>query len=104
MRRLVYLVVALVALSAPAAAESDFYRDWRSGNTYNIERDDDGTVTVYGRNYNTGSRWRNVIEPDGDQRGVDSNGNRWRYNSTTGRYQNSDGSGCIGHGLRRTCW
>lgn len=57
-----------------------------------------------GYNYNTGSTWKTQIEPDGDMRGYDADGNYWRYNSDSGSYWNSDGTTCFGKGAARTCY
>lgn len=77
--------------------------DWRSGNRYSWRRNSDGSTTLRGFNAETGSTWRQTIEPNGDQRGVDSRGNYWRYNDRTGYYWNSDGTICTGRGAARTC-
>src|SRR3954471_11142595 len=106
MKRLLLATAALAALCLgdAATAQTDYRYDWRSGNSYTIERDEDsGEATVDGRNRQNGTAWRNTVDEDGNQRGVDSAGNRWRYNRATGTYRNSDGTECSGRGTFRSC-
>lgn len=77
--------------------------DWQTNSRYTTTRQPDGSTTVRGQNYNTGSTWRSTIQPNGDQRGTDSNGNTWRYNNSTGSYSNTDGTFCTGKGYARVC-
>ena len=91
-------------LNAAAAQSSGSSYDWRSGNSYNWNRNYDGSTTVRGFNSQTGSMWNNTIQRNGDQRGMDSHGNLWNYNAATGSYMNSNGHGCIGQGYARSCW
>jgi|GraSoi2013_115cm_1033766.scaffolds.fasta_scaffold184668_2 hypothetical protein len=98
------LTLAAVVTAAPAfAQQSGSTYDWRSGNRYNWTHNEDGSTDVRGFSTNTGSMWRTHIAPNGDQRGTDSRGNMWRYNSGSGFYWNSDGTTCIGKGYARTC-
>ena len=62
--------------------------DLRTGNHYSWTTDADGTTRVRGTNFQTGSTWTTTIEPDGDQRGTDKNGNQWRYNRSSKTYDN----------------
>lgn len=70
--------------------------DYKSGNHYRWNIDSDGDTEVRGRNFYTGSNWKTTIESNGDMRGTDSNGNRWKYNADTDVYYN------YGTGERRT--
>lgn len=89
-------------LSVPALAGSTY--DWRTGNQYNTTTYSNYTE-VKGYNYNTGTRWKTKIYNDGDMRGTDGNGNRWKYNSTSGYYYNyGTGKTCTGKGAFRTCY
>jgi hypothetical protein len=48
--------------------------------------------------------WNQTIQPNGDQRGMDSNGNYWNYNAGTGNYINyGTGEMCFGRGAGRFC-
>lgn len=103
--RIVMLALAASALMLGQASAQTYY-DPSSGNQYRVLPGLDGRgATVYGSNPNTGSTWRQTIQPDGSQYGTDSRGNSWRYDSQTGMYRNP-GAGvmCMGEGLLRRCW
>lgn len=120
MRELVF--AAALAAALPGAAVAQLYGqsagreelgpgetrstyDWRSGSRYTTERNYDGTYTVRGSNLREGSRWRTEIQQDGTMRGTDADGNRWRYDATTGVYRNlGTGVTCRGEGRRRRCY
>ncbi|MCR5876959.1 hypothetical protein [Phenylobacterium sp. J367] len=89
--------------SPPAPAQPKTSYDWQSGNRITATPNQDGSTSIRGSNMNTGAMWRSTIEANGDQRGVDSRGNMWRYNESTGSYMSSDGTTCIGKGALRTC-
>lgn len=100
----IFLIVLslFIGFSLPTFANSAY--DWQSGNQYYWYKDSNGTTNLRGYNFNTGSNWSTKIEPNGDMSGFDSNTNYWRYYNNTGSYWNSNGHGCIGKGLTRTCW
>lgn len=102
------LFIASFALLLPISSQADdsgSSYDWRSGNRYSWDTDSSGETRVRGSNSRTGSRWNTTIDPDGDMKGSDSDGNRWRYNSNTGSYYNyGTGQSCRGSGRARTCW
>ena len=85
-------VLAAGLLAAAAAVADGFgttYRyDWRSGNSYSIQHNFDGSHTVRGWNAGTGSSWTTTISPSGDMRGYDARGNYWTYDRGTGLYMN----------------
>lgn len=91
------------SFSQPNPGQTTYSRD-RNGNRYVTTPNYSGGATVRGSNVNTGARWRTEIEPDGDMRGRDADGNSWRYNQSTGRYTNSDGTTCAGKGASRRCY
>jgi len=117
--KLVMLCAALLALATPAMAQgfgarpNQFMRqqpaqsrttyDWQSGNSYRTTPNYDGSTTVRGNNYQNGSTWTTKIQPDGNQRGTDANGNMWNYNARSGSYTSTDGTVCVGHGYARVC-
>jgi hypothetical protein len=74
--------MALLAVSATAASAQYGYRN-NSGNSYYSSGS-----TVYGNNYNTGSSWSTTHSRGGNQYGIDSRGNSWNYNSSSGTYYN----------------
>lgn len=85
--------------------QTTYTRDRETGNRYGTTQNYDGSVTVRGNNYETGSHWKTDIKPDGDQTGTDADGNRWRYDSQTNVYRNSGtGVTCRGTGSRRSCY
>lgn len=89
---------------APKPPESPYtVRDRSSGNVYRVTPQYGGGATVRGNNYETGSTWRTTIQPNGNQRGTDADGNMWSYNPRSGAYMSSDGTTCIGKGELRTC-
>ncbi len=89
------LISLILSGSSPLLAESDNQPtsgtkyDRKTGNRYNWSTDSQGETTVKGRNTQTGSTWKTVVEQDGDMRGRDADGNSWKYNATTDRYYNS---------------
>ncbi len=103
MRKLVIASLVTLLLAAPAFAQSGSSYDWRTGNQYYWNRNFDGSTSVRGSNFGTGSMWNQTIMPNGDQRGTDSRGNYWQYNNSTGNYWNSDGTMCWGKGQFRQC-
>lgn len=99
------LLIAAFALALPTAAGAQSTYDWQSGNQYHSNQNFDGSTTIRGFNYNTGSSWNTTVEPDGDMRGTDSQGNMWQYDDSTGFYQNyGTGTTCTGKGAFRTCY
>lgn len=70
--------------------------DQQSGNTYTWSRDSTGNTNLNGYNLSTGSMWRQTIQPNGNQSGLDSNGNYWNYNAGTKTYMNyGTGKYCV---------
>lgn len=105
-RKISASVIALGIALLGAASAQDYYgftSPGDNGNRYTTSTDVYGNTQVQGRNVYTGSTWRNTIESDGDQRGIDSNGNSWRYDAQSGFYSNSNGKTCFGKGALRTC-
>jgi hypothetical protein len=104
-RSLGFAVSLVLVTTAPAVAQwsSGSTYDAQSGNRYNWNRNFDGSTNVRGFNTNTGSMWNTTIQPNGDQRGLDSQGNSWQYNNRSGTYLNTDGTMCVGKGLARIC-
>ena len=103
MKRFVLAVVLLMAVAPAVAQNFGSYYDWRSGNSYNWNRDSSGT-DLRGFNAQTGSMWIGRYNSDGTFHGMDSRGNVWNYNANTGSYIGSDGHGCVGTGYARSCW
>lgn len=78
--------------------------DWRSGNMYNWNRNSSGQTQLRGYNFRNGSQWNTTIQPNGNMRGMDGGGNMWRYDNSTGFYQNfGTGRTCYGKGYARFC-
>jgi hypothetical protein len=100
----VITILTLFATTAALAQRSGYKFDPYTGDTYQWSQTPNGSTNVYGSNPFTGSHWNQTIEPNGNQRGIDSQGNTWQYNQQSGSYWNSNGHGCIGHGSARTCW
>jgi hypothetical protein len=90
-------------LASPVFAQSGSSYDSRGGGLYNGSRNADGSTTIKGSNYGTGTQWNQTITPSGDQQGTDSRGSRWNYNNSSGRYWDTDGKSCWGKGLYRQC-
>jgi hypothetical protein len=103
MRKFALASFAVLVLVTPAFAQSGSSYDWRSGNQYNSNRNVDGSATIRGSNFGTGTQWNQTIMPNGDQRGTDSRGNYWNYKNSSGYYWNTDGATCWGKGLYRQC-
>jgi len=102
LRSYTYTSPTTATISAPRTSSS---YDWKSGNSYTITRNYDGTVTVNGLNVRTGSTWRTTIDSSGNMRGTDKNFNPWSYSSSTGTYINyGTGKVCVGQGAARTCF
>ena len=78
--------------------------DYQTGNSYRWFTDDSGNTTINGFNTRTGTVWQNHIDSKGNQHGMDSSGNVWRYDSNTGYYDNSERTTCRGEGSARRCW
>lgn len=62
--------------------------DSQSGNQYRTQPNSQGGTTTHGSNPSTGSTWSNSTDSQGNQSGVDSDGNRWEYDNSTGTYRN----------------
>lgn len=105
-RKLASAIALLVAFTAGvAAAQSGSDYDWQSGNSYNWSTSPSGSVRLRGFNSRTGSNWTTTIQPSGDMQGFDSRNGSWRYDDSTGFYQNfGTGRTCIGKGAARTCF
>jgi len=104
MKRIFVLVFASLLLSSPALAQtSGSSYDWRTGSTYQWNRDSNGSTNINGFNGHTGSIWNQTIERNGNQHGTDSRGNYWQYDNSSGTYWNSNGRFCTGHGAYRVC-
>lgn len=102
----VSVTLVLLFVAAPALAQwgSGAPYDVRSGQRYRWQQNPDGSTDVRGFNPHTGAHWRTTTQPDGKTRGVDSHGNRWRYNESTGQYWNSDGTVCVAKGNALACY
>lgn len=78
--------------------------DWKSGNRYTTTINPDGSAQVRGSNLQNGTSWRSTIQPDGQQRGTDADGNQWRYNPRTKTYTNfGTGKTCTDTAYGRVC-
>lgn len=98
------LLSAPLAVLSAGSAIAQFSYDYQTGNSYSTTPTFGGGAHVQGFNGRTGSTWSTDIDPNGDMRGMDSRGNTWNYNRSTGSYMNSNGHGCIGQGYGRSCW
>lgn len=97
-------LAAMLLLGAGAATAQSSY-DWKTGNQHNVLPGPGGGATIYGNNSRNGTQWNTTVSPDGNQRGVDSSGNHWQYNKSTGNYYNyGTGKSCYGQGSARTCY
>ena len=108
-----FILALVLIVGVPVATQAQSYGssgygstyDWQSGNSYNWNTDSQGNTQLRGFNLNTGSMWNQTIEPDGDQRGSDSQGNYWTYDNQTGNYFNfGTGRTCTGKGALRSCF
>ena len=112
-----YLVILASLLFSITSASAQFFDehpqthteyDWQSGNRYVIEHHNnviEQDTHVKGYNFNTGSRWETTIDNDGDMKGHDADGNMWKYDDSSGFYQNyGTGKTCIGKGAARSCF
>lgn len=100
------LVLPLLAgLLIPLASHAEYKYDPSTGNSYNYYTNPyTGQTTVRGYNGTTGSQWNTTIQPDGNMRGQDADGNFWNYNDSTGSYYNyGSGKICTGKGAYRVC-
>jgi hypothetical protein len=78
--------------------------DWQSGNSYTTTTKPNGGADVRGMNLNNGSMWNTQIDPKGNQRGTDADGNLWTYDARSKTYMNlSTGKMCMGEGMGRIC-
>lgn len=69
----------LMVLSLPASAQQ-YVRDPSTGNTYQVYHSDiTGNTTIFGNNQSNGTRWSQTVERDGDQRGINAQGQMWQY-------------------------
>lgn len=97
-------IISLFLVLAPFGSFAESNYDWTTGNSYNTQRNFDGSTTTRGMNWNTGSTWTTTTSPNGNMRGTDSRGNAWNYNSGTGSYFNyGTGKSCYGVGAYRAC-
>jgi len=91
-------------LASPVFAQSGSSYDSGSGSLYNNgSRKADGSTTITGSNFGTGTQWNQTVSPSGDQQATDNRGSRWNYNNSSGRYWDTDRKGCWGKGLYRQC-
>ncbi len=95
---------ALIALAlgfTPAVALAQYYpgtpQDTQTHpNIYSTQTNPDGSSTTRGSNPYTGSQWSSQRQPNGDQSGVNSQGQRWTYDNSTKTYDNPQaGQRCI---------
>lgn len=91
-------------LLLPAVASAQFTYDPQTGNSYVTTPSYGGGAQVRGYNLGTGSNWNTTVQPNGDMRGMDADGNTWRYNNSSGSYMNSNGTICTGKGVFRNCY
>lgn len=83
----VMLAIAILLVAVQVVYAASTY-DHNTGNTYFYDTYLDGSTSVRGYNFNTGSTWNTTIDKDGNMRGTDSQGNQWNYNESTGTYYN----------------
>ena len=90
--------------SGGECANLGHYGDIPSGNTYTCFESGHDMV-VQGINTNTGSHWHTIIDKDtGIQTGMNAAGQSWRYDPSTGSYNNyATGEHCSGFGANRVC-
>lgn len=87
-----------------AVSASGYEYDWKSGNSYWTQPNQNGGATVRGYNFEEGSSWTTTIDQRGNQSGWDANGNYWQYNNRSGTYLNyGTGKSCYGTGAARVC-
>ena len=83
---------------------SGYTYDPQSGNSYSWNRDALGNTNVQGMNIQNGTMWNQTIDPRGNQRGTDGDGNMWQYDDSTKTYINfGTGRMCTGEGYARVC-
>ncbi len=100
MKRIVAIAVAAIAVAGSAQAQSHY--DWRSGNSYNVQRNFDGSTTVRGYNIQNGTNWNITQQQNGRYNGWTSKGGYFNGDHNTG-YHNGNGRTCFGKGYARTC-
>lgn len=89
------ILIALLTLLATQAQAQSY--NWKNGNSYSKS----GNGSYRGNNYNTGKTWSGRGQSGGNLSGIDSKGNSWNYNRTTGSYFNSSGEIRTGKGAFR---
>lgn len=86
----------LVAVLAMAALDEGFAQTYwipNSTNHYSVINNG-ASIHTHGYNSATGREWDNYVHSNGNQSGIDANGNRWEYNKRTGEYRNENGTVC----------
>ena len=95
---------SLMFLANVGFANCEYKYDWETGNNYRICSEHDGSTTVHGNNYGTGSSWEINQKQDGTYSGRDADYNRFEGDNNTGRYINyGTGKYCTGTGYSRVC-
>ena len=79
------LTLAVLSMFLFAQAESSY--DYKTRTRYTSTATYNGTK-VKATNYETGNTWTTTYKKDGNMTGTDSDGNRWRYNKSSGTYYN----------------
>lgn len=75
--------------------------DPQSGTMYNWNRDTMGTTRAYDSNIQNEATRSQTMDPNRNQRGIDSRGNSWSYDRSSGKYINyGAGRMCTGRCLR----
>lgn len=96
------LTMALFVL--PGISFAQYHYDYKTGNSYNVQRTYGGGAAINGFNTRTNSTWNTRVQPNGNMSGMDAGGNYWNYNKSTGSYWNSNGTSCFGKGQFRQCY
>lgn len=101
MLRKIIALTAFLALTGTVNAQSHY--DWRTGNSYNVNRSGN-TTTINGMNMRTGGMWNIRQNNNGSYSGRDARGNYFQGNHRTGNYTNfGTGKTCFGKGATRFC-
>jgi hypothetical protein len=83
---------------------SQYKYDNTTGTEYYESHLPNGDIQISYHNKVTNSYWQTVYMPDGNQYGLDEDGNFWEFQKSTGVYMNyGTGITCVGYGNSKTC-
>lgn len=94
-------IIIFVPVSSPVMAQMRTVYDPSTGNYYQVSQQGNATQIV-GSNPYTGQVWTQTVQPEGNQTGINAQGNGWSYDNGSGFYQ-GDGRVCFGFGAQRRC-